>query len=233
MSEMILILRGAIDSLSYHYVALLRVLLIPLIILLALEYEIFPNATGKIWIRTATFFYISIYGLCMLSMFRILISGPQTLPKWGVYTFSKSSVYFILYIICLFIVLYTISYFLFSNLPWPVSWLLFFIIKIFLLARIVLVFPAIAVGSYFSFTSSWRKTKNHQTVMLAVVCTVVLLRELSRFLSNGFLSETIFWGLIIEIAIWTFILALLSEAFKTIQIKNKAQRRHLDNSILE
>jgi len=213
MSDVILILRGAIDNLSYHCVALLRVLLIPFIILLALEYQVLPYATGKIWVRTITFFYILVYGVCMLSIFRILIAGPQAVPRWGVYTISKSSVYFILYIVCLFIVLYALSYFIFSSLPSSVNWILFFIIKIYLLARIALVFPAISMNTYFSFTSSWRRTKNHQAVMLVVACA--------------------FLSLVVEITIWVFILALLSEAFKIIQIKNKATRRHSTNSILE
>lgn len=232
MSEMILIFRGAIDNLSYQYAALLRVLMVPLIFLLIIEHQILPDVTGRFWVRTITFVYILVYGFCMLSMFRILITGSHAVPRWGVYTISKSSVYFILYIVCLFIVLYALSYFLFSSLPPPVNWVLFFILKVYLLARIVLVFPAISVNTYFSFTSSWRRTRNHQVIMLMVASAVVLLREASKLLSNELLSGTVFFSLMIEIAVWTFILALLSETFKTIQIKNSAARRHSGNSIV-
>ena len=226
MSDMILVLRGAIDNFLYYRVELLRVLLIPFAILLVFELEVLPNTNDRALLRTVTFLYITVYAFALLSVFRILIIGPQAVPKWGVYKVSKSTVYFVLYIVCLFIVLYAISYFLYSFLPMPVNWLLFFIIKVSLLARISLVFPAISVGSYFSFTSSWRRTKNHQVLMLLVACAVVVLRELSKFMLSQFFLQPILFKLVIEITFWAFILALLSEAFKIIEMQNRGRLSH-------
>jgi len=232
MTDMILVLRAMVDSLSYHGVVLLRVLLIPIIILLVLKFEVLPNANGKVLVRTLAFFYMIVYAFALMSVFRILIIGPQAIPQWGSYKLSKSSVYFVLYIVCLFIVLYLISYGIYSSLPYPISWVIFSIIKIYLLARVMLVFPAITVNAYFSFTSSWRRTKNHQTLMLLTAFIVVFLREFSKFIANQFLFETVFFNFMIEIATWVLILALLSETFKLVEMQNRTRLSRSKNSII-
>ena len=235
ISEITNIYRNAFINLIAQYRVIFRALLIPTLCLLLFRFEVLPQIEGKYFVRIASFVYLCFYAFLFLLLFRILINGPTVLNRWLESVISKSTVYFILYVVCFLIVFHLLSLFVFSLISYPVSWVIFSLIKVCLIARIILVFPAISVNEYFSFTSSWRRTKRHQSLMIIISLTVVLLREFSKSLSDQLFAFTNGNNYVIsffEVMIWGLIVALIAEVFKLIQMKNNASKTNSQKTVV-
>lgn len=155
----------------YHYKGkLFTSLLVPLIIMTLVDVISYnQSAPNVIFQISSSIFEILFYTTIAVTTHRIILLGPSVIPRWGIVKVTKCEIKFILYTIALSVLLYFIS--LISIIP-SVGIILGLVLIMCFVARLSLVFPAIAIGRNWSFSDSWNATKNHQGK--AIIATVLV-----------------------------------------------------------
>jgi hypothetical protein len=143
---------------------------------------------------------------------RIILLGPGAVPEWGLSAAGKREIYFIGYSLGIGLSVTLINYF---GLASPTIWLISIIAMIYILARVSLVFPAVATDSYWTFFDSWKATRGHQTLMLVVVLIFPIVIGIPEML----LSRVPHMGIIVNVlsvVTMVFVVAALSVAFRVV-----------------
>lgn len=127
---------------------------------------------------------------------RVILIGSDSIPD-AVPKPDKRVLVFIAYSIGLGLILVPIAL---ISVFIPMGLLLYFLCMAYIVGRLSLVFPAIAIDAPWRFSDSWNATKEHQTAMFVVVG---LLPALFIILDSIFLGFT-FFGVI-----WSFLSAMI------------------------
>lgn len=117
-----------------------------------------PTLMGVLTVIVHTVFAITTH--------RIILLGPDAIPKWGLNTWSKRETFFALHFVGLSLVSVPILFLAFIPV---VGWILALGLFSWLIGRASLVFPGIAVDQGITFKLSWELTNNRQLLMVLVV----------------------------------------------------------------
>lgn len=219
------IIDGSFNKVFENKKALFDALIIPFFILLAFDFLVMENPDDKT-IRMFSFAFSIIIGITVaITTHRVLLLGANSVPKWGIFRFSKRELKFFLYSVA-FMLMAIVLVFLASLIPFS----FIVVIPIFLLVfpRLSLVFPAIAVDDKFDFSDSLEYTKNYKLLTLVTVfvipVVVAIIVTLVYGLVIGFLSGVISPKLnilysLLNIIITVFMISCLSSTYKNIRQK--------------
>lgn len=143
---------------------------------------------------------------------RIVLLGPDSVPKWGITSWSKRETYFILHIIGLGLMMIPIG--LVGIIP-VVGAIAALVLICWLLGRFSLVFPGIAVDKGVSFKLSWELTENHQLAMFLVVVIFPIMLGIPTVLF-GLVPYGSFISAVFAAFVIVFEIAALSLAYQKI-----------------
>lgn len=212
-------------STSMHYVFALRAelsraLAIPsfgLILIIGIGY---PNSKlGPTAIFLGILEFV-IYTLMAVTTHRLILLGPDSVPKWGLNKITERELKFILYSLGLFLMLILPAQL--TLIPYA-GWILAMLGMCYLLGRFSLIFPAIAIDQKWSYQKSWQATQPHQIMMVTIVIIFPIVIAIPEtLLSNNTYTE--FISLIISVVTEVFVIAALSMAFKAIETEASAKR---------
>lgn len=190
-----------------------KALLFPLSIMAAIGlYE--SDSESISWLSLITVFLaeILVHTVVAINTHRIILMGPPSVPEWGIFKPSKRELIFILYSISIGLI--TIPLSLFALIPiigFPVA----FLAIAYVIGRSSLVFPAVATDHRWTFSDSWRATKNYQILMMVIAVGFPIIMGLPEFLL-GFFPHATMLAKIVSVLTFVFVVAALSIAFKAI-----------------
>jgi len=209
-------------STSIQYVFVLRAqlsraLAIPsLALILIIAFDNSNNGQSLITLFLGILEFV-IYSVIAVTTHRLILLGPQSVPKWGLKKVTKRELKFILYSLGLFIMLILPAQL--TLIPFG-GWILATLGMCYLLGRFSLVFPAIATDKNWSFQKSWWATQPHQIMMVTIVIIFPLLISIPEVLLTRN-PYTQFISQIISVITEILVIASLSMAFKAIEIESE------------
>jgi len=203
---------AALAQLNNHRQTLLKALAIPLFAYLIIDIvSLLYNHPVFEW-----FLYVSgtaIEVILAITTHRVLLLGPSSVSSWGITSWSKRESFFALHLIGLLVMPMALNS-VFHVIGISLS-LMTFILMLWLISRISLAFPGIAVDKGVSFKLSWDMTKNHQMLMFWLVTTCPLLFAILslilKLMPHAFFVSSLIFSFLTVIGI-----AMLSMAYKLI-----------------
>lgn len=166
MKSSIAVIIDGFKSVKLHYKALSKALVIPVLLMLIINYVpliLNFSESSSLWLMLVSIVPMT---LIAITTHKIILEGAESVPEWGINSFGKRELKFIgaelLLGICL------IPVFILGLIP-VIGFLLGRLILYYLISRVALVFPSIALGKNMTFIESWHKTKKHQLMMCSAV----------------------------------------------------------------
>ena len=191
-----------------------KALLIPITVLVTLESIPFQGGLSvQILLHAVMPFFI--YIIMAITTHRIILLGPESVSEWGLYVPKQRELYFFMTSIGVGLMFVPLGFF--SIIPY-VGWLITMTVSCYLLARLSLVFPAIATAQDWTLSESWKVTKNHQVHMLSVVAIFPFVIGIPEMLLNHVPYMNVFTNLLSAFTT-VFVVAALSVAFQIITSK--------------
>lgn len=190
---------------------LARALLLPFTLLVVIQATAFLDTPAYMdWILSPIAW--AIYAIFAITTHRMVILGPESVPKWGITSWSKRETYFILHAVGVGLLLLPLAVLVVIPVVGPV---IAVAIYLWLLGRLSLVFPGIAVGKGVTFKLSWELTSNYQIPMLLVILVPPLILTIPTLVLGlapyGWFISSVFSCFII-----VFEVAALSLAYQAI-----------------
>lgn len=151
---------------------LLQALLWPLLAFIVIDYLTPEEPDSPLWGGLLLVTFI-IQVLVAITVHRIVLLGPGSVPRWGTAGWGRRELRYALHAIGLLLIIIPVA--ALAVIP-VIGGLLAIAAVTWVVARLGLVFPAIATDQEFSYKDSWQLTANHQPLVLLVmvVNTVVL-----------------------------------------------------------
>ncbi len=179
----------------------------------------------------AAVFGLLVYAVFAVVTHRLVILGPDSVPRFGLTTISKREVFFIGYS---FVVAIPLALLMMPGLVMGLAsgtyvlTIVGALIGSYVLARWSLVLPGVAVDKLVTLGRSWEMTKPHQGGMFLVVIVVpglltailMLPQVLSGTLEMGFVRLAL--GSLVGMLIAVFTITILSMAYRQISASNSA-----------
>ncbi len=212
MQNSIKAISDGLTYLKYYQVILIKALLIPFLLLIVLiSLALLPNIDSKI--EYAIYFLQWIpFTLIAITTHKVILEGPNAVPTWGINRFGARELKFVGYQILIVFVALPVA--VLVLIPHIGIYLWVFAIM-YIIGRLSLVFPSIAIGADLGFVESWSATKNHQLMMIVVVGMFpLILGFLEDFLASlpGF-----YWvSAVISALTIVLVIAPLSAAYKIV-----------------
>ena len=153
-----------------------------------------------------------LYAVLAITTHRIILLGPESISEWGVYVPRKREFYFVLYSIGLGLLMIPFGFL--ALIP-TVGWFIAALAIIYMMARLSLVFPAIATDQGWTFSDSWKATRNHQILMMVVVAIFPFVISIPEQLLSHVPYIGVFVSLLSACSM-VFVVAALSVAFQVI-----------------
>ncbi|WP_041521842.1 hypothetical protein [Gilvimarinus agarilyticus] len=199
---------GAVFSLLQQRLVLAKALLLPMVAYLVLGFVSYLEAGIMlqvfVWLLSTV-----VEVLIAVTTHRIVLLGAGSVPAWGIFVPTAREWWFLLYLLGLTVLMGLVGMLVTIPVIGVVLWLL---AALYLLSRLSLVFPAIAVDQPISFAASWQRTQQHQKLMLLVVIIVpVLVGTLSYLV--GLVPYAYILGLLLWPVGLVFTVAMLSMAY--------------------
>lgn len=188
-----------------------KALFIPIVILAGLGTITIEDPSSALMVML-TIIPLFIYTVLAITTHRIILLGPASVSEWGVYVPRKRELYFVLYSIGFGLMMIPFGFL--AVIP-TIGWIMAVMAIIYMMARLSLVFPAIATDLGWSFSDSWKATKNHQILMMIVVAIFPFVISIPENL----LSHVPYTGLFVNLLsglTMVFVVAALSVAFQVI-----------------
>ena len=161
------------------------------------------------------FFMIFVYSFWIVIVtHRITLLGPESVNKWGIYIPGKRELYFILNILGFCLIAIPLVFL--AIIP-TIGHLISYVAICYLIARISLVFPAIATDTKYSLKTAWKATKDHQLYLIVIFLVLPFVLNLPLELI-ALIPNSEFLILFLNVIINVFAIVMLSIAFKTIEI---------------
>jgi len=166
MSNALEAIERGVVSVNKNWRALFRALLVPVGVYLIISNLIPHIELNGFAIHVASVLFQLAFTVIAVTTHRIIILGADSVPCWGINRFGWREVKFLLsqYVIFIFLIPLAILFFI------PVAGTLAaMVIGAYMVGRMSLVFPSIAIGRKFDFKDSWDATRNHQLMMFLTV----------------------------------------------------------------
>ena len=217
MIEIKKIFFGAVGYLMAYKNTLTKVLLIPFMLYLVLDiaehYQTGAN-TMSVSVILLTLAGMLVQTVIAVSTHRIILLGPDTVTTLGAFNWSMRETRFAMYGFFLGIIMVFVMFPLLL-IPQIGGWLAVPVVC-WVIGRLSLVFPAIAIDEESSFSNAWDLSRNHQILMIVVVIVfpVLLFLPSQLFLRvpYGFVISSILSTLAV-----VFTVAALSVAYKYVK----------------
>lgn len=135
---------------------------------------------------------------------RIVLLGPNAVPKWGLIKWTKRETWFVFYLLALFAItwgLFGSAMYLLNNifgnsagigLLGIIFAVILVVLSVYFSARLALVFPSTAIDQRINFKSSWNLTDNHEGLMVLIVILVPVFFVIPSLLSLYFFLPVIY-----------------------------------------
>ncbi|MGV7222642.1 MAG: hypothetical protein ACQ9MH_14080 [Nitrospinales bacterium] len=229
-----LIISTAVRSVIANWNVLLKALLFPALLYLVVGY--FQASEGN-WLGIIVELIINyfIISLVAIPVHRVILLGPDSVSEWGFNIWSKKELMYAGVLIVMGIIPAVISFplaFLVPKISTEINIMItsFCIILIFsfwIIGRLTLVLPAIAIGDKTSFKDAWDLTKkDHVSMLFVVLFFPALIIAPYYFLSlDSPLYDSI--GFILYFFVEVFAIASLSIAYKMF-VDEKSQSLPID-----
>ena len=212
---------GAFYYVGKYRVVLAKALAVPFIFLVALD------AISFLDLDTATGYLINFISLFVNVIFaiivhRVVLLGPDSISQWGFVSWSKRETFFLIHLIGIGLAL--LPSILLAYIP-VLGPLLALIFMCWVLGRLSLVFPGIAIDKGVGFKISWELTKNHQMLMFLIVIVLPVLIALPFFAIMTVISlvlevpQIMYLKSLIMAAVLVFEIAALSMTYQLITEK--------------
>ncbi|WP_104025546.1 hypothetical protein [Vibrio hyugaensis] len=195
--------KSAFSSLSANKQAIAKATALPILLSLMLDL-VLNSAQGDVAPILVQVLMALLSAIVAINVHSIILKGPQSVPQWGRFTFGKIEMWFIGHYLAMTVAVVAVAAVCaMINLVLAAIALLALSV---VCCRLVLVFPAIAIGKGVSFPYAWNLTKGHTWYMMSVVIIVPLLFGLAMsplaFLQLPFLMSLLsFFVTIVGIAI--------------------------------
>lgn len=200
-------------SINTNRSALIRALVLPVVIYLGIVILIQQGVVSEAGAKIINFLLVVPISLIAITTHRIVLRGPESIPKWGINRIGWREIKFALsqYVILLFLIpaglLFLIPY---------IGWLCGILLGAYMVGRLSLVFPSIAVDEKLDFVDSWYSTKEYQFMMFGVVAVFPFILGVFEFMLSRIRGlEMVLHALSIVTTVFT--VAALSAAFKIIR----------------
>ena len=170
MSDIKKIIFGTLGYVLAYKGILTKVLFIPFLLYLVLDIaEHYQESTQQTAISMIllTVGGILAQTIMAVSTHRIILLGPDTVTTLGAFKWSMRETQFALYGLFLGIIIFFVMFPLLF-IPQIGGWLAIPIVC-WIIGRLSLVFPAIAIDDNGSFSQAWDYSRNHQLLMVMVV----------------------------------------------------------------
>ena len=208
---------GGLGYLLEYKVELGRRLLLPASLIVLCEIGASSERVTNYDHSIATVFLIGavvavLYAMVAISVHRTILKGPGAVPSWGVYWPKFRELLFVLYSIGLCIIVLPVGLLMFLPYVGPI---LAFIGVFYVVGRLSLVFPGIAIDKYWTFKDSWRATRGRGILMMVVVCILPIIVKMMEYIIA---HELALQSIASLLTVLTFILtvAWLSVGFKVL-----------------
>ncbi|WP_045464573.1 hypothetical protein [Vibrio hyugaensis] len=195
--------KSAFSSLSANKQAIAKATALPILLSLMLDL-VLNSAQGDVASILVQVLMALLSAIVAINVHSIILKGPQSVPQWGRFTFGKIEMWFIGHYLVMTVAVVAVAA-LFAMINVALAAIALLALSV-VCCRLVLVFPAIAIGKGVSFPYAWNLTKGHTWYMMSVVIIVPLLFGLAMsplaFLQLPFLMSLLsFLVTIIGIAI--------------------------------
>ena len=234
-----------------NYDAILKALVIPVVLLFLIEF-VSNQFTQTNQLSGFSIFLVILSllvdMLILISVHRILILGRDSIPMWGIKSYTKREYRFVLkYLgmigIVVLCIVPTILIFSQSAIFYILAPIVLVMILV-IVSRISLVFPSISIDENMTFVESWRYTKNYK---MLVFTTIIIFPLLFSVIVGGiytlvisFLAATISSHLsvllvLLNVAVTVFLVSALSNTYMYIiyhteqGVYDENQSDHLDD----
>jgi len=203
--------QATIDTLKKNQERLLKTLLLPvaIIIVLDLAASVFPFLFV---FSLQNFLTIFVQCVIAITIHRIILIGPHSVPETGIRSWSERETKFLLYSLGVGLMMFVVSLFMLIPL---IGFIISFAACFIIILRFSLVFPAIATDKELDFKGSWEITKNWIELMFYAVILIPLIISIPMLLFV-FLPFLNILGNLWTVVITVFMVASLSLAYEHI-----------------
>jgi len=164
---------GALGYVVLYKGALLKMLFLPFVLYILLE-VIIENVNGLFLEFSTGIAGLLLQTIIAVTTHRIILLGPKSMEKSGVLNWARRDTSFFMHGVGLGLLV--IPIFALSFLPMgPIGFVIAIIISMWIVGRLSLVFPGIAIDHNITFKKSWGLTKNYQFIMFLVVIVFPIL----------------------------------------------------------
>jgi hypothetical protein len=208
------VLAGAFYYVGLHRRALAKALFIPFLVYLLIEFLTQLDLHFVLnWALVVP--VIVVQSILAITTHRILLLGPDSVPTFGIISWSKRETYFVVHVIGLWLLFTAITFLIFVSFTGGIIASLVFIC---IMGRLCLVFPGISIDRGMTFRHSWEMSANHNLLMFLVVIVFPFLLyipvALLARLPYTFLLTGVLWTALIVLQI-----AALSMAYRLLASK--------------
>ncbi|MEH0668641.1 hypothetical protein [Vibrio owensii] len=191
--------KSAFSSLSANKQAIAKATALPILLSLMLDL-VLNSAQGDVAPILVQILMALLSAIVAINVHSIILKGPQSVPQWGRFTFGKVEMWFIGHYLAMTVAVVAVAA-IFAMINLILAAIALLALSV-VCCRLVLVFPAIAIGKGVSFPYA----KGHTWYMMSVVVIVLLLFGLAMsplaFLQLPFLMSLLsFFVTIVGIAI--------------------------------
>lgn len=219
---------GAVGYLVHYRKNIVKSLLVPVVLVMIIDllsYFIPDEWTLVGWALFAVI--VLFYAVMAVTVHRLLILGPESVPEWGLPGLSARELRFASYVLGIMLIAWVVKLPMLLVVLLPaekfdylgiVSGFLFLwsMVAGFIVARFLLVFPGTAVDRDPSLKGSWSMTRPH---VLMIFLVGVVVPELGGLLLSWLYTVPVIQhlGTLIAVVVLVFFVSLLSVAYRQIQ----------------
>lgn len=204
---------GALASVLAELPVLVKALAIPGIIFLVLKF--FPvtdiSQAGAIVFAIVSLLLHTVFAI---TTHRIIMLGPESMPEWGLRSWSKRETRFLGY---LFVFILMISVLVaFSIVSQPIGPMIAMVVAIIGGCTLTLVFPAVAIEEEFTLGDAWRMAQGHIGSLIVCIGLFTFLLGILTILVSS-IPYALPLAAILELGTNVLTIAVLSVAFGEIR----------------
>jgi len=202
---------------EYHF-EYAKALCIPIfiILLVSVTFPDYEDSVSGLYVWSL-FLMMPLYIWIVIVTHRITLLGSESVNPWGAYLPGKRELNFIIYSIGLSLVAIPLAFLMAIPVLGP---FLFYVLAGYLVSRLSLVIPAIAIDNHYSFIDSWHATKEHQIFIIAIVWLFPMIISLPLELFHTIPQIELIVSFV-SILVYVFTIVMLSIAFKIIDENDK------------
>lgn len=206
-----LVLAGALIFVWEQKKVFAKALLLPFLLYLAIDLVInFSPASN--WLLALSPISLAIHTIVAITTHRLILLGPESVPEWGIKSWTKRETFFLLHLVLVGSMIIPLA--LLQLIP-ILGGIAAIGIYCWLLGRVSLVFPGIAVDKGYTIPYSWAATENFQKEMVVIV----ILFPITIGLPTAILSLLPYTSILVSavsLLLNVFTIAALSLAYREI-----------------